>query len=174
MTGHRAQGEKFLPAFFVEPVELGQEFPLGELPLHMTYFPPVQAPFRPESANHLRGLINPLPPFVATVGDSAMFGPPDNPVHVKRIIKNDRLMNVHRRLVAALQYLPHSPQYRMPYNPHITIPEGDDRVQTGDQIEIGGFSIVEQNKFRGTWQVMAKIGLKGAAMTTDSRIIRRQ
>ena len=174
MAWHETQGGRFLPAFFVEPVEVGQEFPVSELPLHMTYFPPVGAPFRPESANHLRRLINPLPPFVATVGDSAMFGPPDDPVHVKQMIKDDRLMNVHHRLVMALRHLPHSSQYRMPYNPHITIPEGDDRVQTGDQIEVGGLSIVEQSGLRGTWQVMAKIGLKGAAMTTDGRIIRRQ
>ena len=174
MTGRKTQGEKFFPAFFVEPVEVGQEFAAGELPLHMTYFPPVNARFRSEAADDLRRLINPLPPFMATVGDSAIFGPPEAPVHVKRVIKNDRLMTVHCRLVAALQYLPHSPQYRMPYNPHITIPEGDDRVRTGDQIEIGGFSIVEKNNFHNTWQVMAKIGLRGAAMATDSRIIRRQ
>ena len=172
MTRHETQGGKFLPAFFVEPVELGQEFPRGELPLHMTYFPPVNTQFPPESADHLRRIINPIPPFTAKVGDSAIFGPPDNPVHVKRVLKSDRLMVVHRRLVAALQYLPHSPQYRMPYNPHITISEDDDRVQTGDQIEIGGLSIVEKRHAHSPWQVMAKIGLKGAEITTDGRIIR--
>ena len=60
----------------------------------------------------------------------------------------------------------------MPYNPHISIDKDDHRTQKGDTIEIGGFSIAEKREGRATWQIVAKIGLKGAEMTTDARIIK--
>lgn len=171
MTEQEARGGKFLPAFFVEPVLLGEEFASGELPLHMTYFPPVKAELTPELVGKLRTYVNPMPPFMATVGESALFGP-EHDIHVKRVESTPQLQAVHRRLVAVLQYLPHSSVYRIPYNPHITLPEGDSRVQTGDKIEVGGFSIIEKTP-HGSWQVMAKIGLKGADMQTDATLIKK-
>ena len=164
-------GSKFLPAFFVEPVVLGQEFE-GKLPLHMTYFPPVETEFRAEYADKLRYYANPMPPFIATVGEDAFFGP-NRDVPVREMMHTGPLLAVHRGIVAALHYLPHSTQYRTPYNPHISITHNDPRVETGDQIEIGGFSIVEKHRSGAPWRVMAKIGLKGADMVTDARIIKR-
>lgn len=152
---------KFLPAFFVDVVELGEEFPSGELPLHMTYFPPVQTTFDPELAPVLRRLINPMPPFLARVGKDDKFGE-NFDIPVKRVEHSPRIMAVHRALVATLQCLPHSAQYRTPYRPHITVDLKSDRIKTGDVLEMGGLSIVEKNSYRGTWQVLAKIGLKGS------------
>lgn len=151
---------KFLPAFFVDVVELGQEFQSGELPPHMTYFPPVETSFDPILAPILRRLINPMPPFRAVVGEDDMFGEART-IPVKLIEPSPQVMAVHRALVATLQYLPHSTQYRQPFRPHITVDTKTPPFQRGEEIEMGGLSIVEKNRYRGTWQVLAKIGLKG-------------
>jgi hypothetical protein len=164
-VSYQEESEKFLPAFFVDVVELGQEFKSGELPLHMTYFPPVQAPFDIQTATKLRRLINPLKPFTATVGESDLFGP-DRDIHVKLIEHSPQLLAVHRRLVATFQDLPHDPKYLMPYTPHIAMDVHDTRIKTGDTIEMGGLSIVEKLPYKGVWQVLAKIGLKGEAEIT--------
>lgn len=151
---------KFLPAFFVDVVELGQVFPRGEWPLHMTYFPPIQTSFDAKLAPNLRRYLNPMPPFEATVGESDFFGPQFD-IHVRRIEPSPQLLTVHRALVAALRHLPHNARYRMPYNPHISIDKDDTRLQTGDVFEVGGLSIIEKPAHSQTWQVIAKIGLKG-------------
>lgn len=166
------RGGKFLPAFFVEEVELGQTFARGEWPLHMSYFPPVNTAFRPELAARLREYINPMPPFIAEVGEDDMFGP-DRDVPVKLMMPSKELIAVHRALVSVLQYLPHPAQYRTPFNPHVSVKEGGVQLETGDTIEIGGFSIVETTPYSPNWQVLAKIGLRGTDMATDARLIKK-
>ena len=153
---------KFLPAFFVDVVEVGQEFESGELPLKMTYFPPVETAFDPRLAKHLRRLINPMPPFEATIGHDDMFGD-NHDIPVRHVIHTGPILAVHRALVSTLQHLPHATRYRTPYNPHITpgSSANDPRIQVGQTIEMGGLAIVEKTVARGTWQVLAKIGLKG-------------
>lgn len=153
---------KFLPAFFVDIVELGQEFNSGELPAHMTYFPPIEEPYDPQYAVYARKTINELPPFSAQVGSDALFG--DNRDIPVRIIQHDyRILEVHRRLISVLGHLQHDFRYRTPYNPHITIVDEEDvRTKQGARLEMGGLSIVEKLTERGTWKVMAKIGLKGS------------
>lgn len=167
------RGEKFLPAFFVEPVELGQEFPKGEWPLHMSYFPPVSASLRPEHVKRLREYINPMQPFMATIGDDALFGPAED-VPVKVMVERRELLAVHRKIVSVLQYLPHSTQFRTPFRPHVTVRAGDTTIETGDMVEVGGFSIAATTEHASTWTVIAKIGLKGADMATDARIIKKR
>lgn len=166
------QGGKFLPAFFVEEVELGQTFPRGEWPSHMSYFPPVDTTFKPELADRLREYVNPMPPFVAKIGKGAKFGPEeDKPVLL--VEPSKELIAVHRALVSVLQYLPHPTQYRTPFRPHISLKENGFQLETGDTIEIGDFSIVETTPYSPSWHVLAKIGLKGVDMKTDARLIKK-
>ena len=68
------RGGKFLPAFFVEPVELGTSFQRGKWPLHMSLFAPVETSFEPELAQLMREYVNPMEPFMATIGKQALFG----------------------------------------------------------------------------------------------------
>ena len=171
MAEQETQGGKFLPAFFVEPIALGETFHKADWPLHMTYFPPVSAQFKPEYAEKMRQYINPMEPFMATVGETDYFGE-NRDIPVKRLVHNERLLAVHRKLVAVLHHLPHSKTFRTPYNPHFSIKEGDSRLETGDSIEIGGFSVAEKFGQTDTWRIIAKIGLKGAEMSTDARIIK--
>lgn len=171
MAEQEARGGKILPAFFVEPVQLGEEFPSGEWPLHMTYFPPVEMTLRPVHAEQLRRYVNPMEPFMATIGEDDKFGPKRD-IPVRHLEHTPQLMAVHRKILAVFQSLPYNAQYRMPYNPHISIDKDDHRAQKGDTIEIGGFSIAEKREGHATWQIVAKIGLKGAEMTTDARIIK--
>ncbi len=171
MAQQETQGGKILPAFFVDPIDLGATFPSGEWPLHMTYFPPIAARFTPGHAIDLRRRVNPMKPFLATAGEAAVFGP-NHDIPVRRIRKTKELMVVHRALVATFGGLPHNPQYRMPYEPHVSIAADDTRLERHDSIEVGGFSIVEKSAITETWKVIAKIGLKGEAMKTDARIIK--
>ena len=172
MSAQEVRGGKFLPAFFVEEVELGQTFARGEWPLHMSYFPPVNASFQPQLATRLREYVNPMAPFIAQVGEDALFGP-DRDVPVKLVEPSKELLAVHRALVSVLHYLPHPAQYRTPFNPHVSVKEDGPQLETGDTIEIGGFSIVETLPNSSTWQVLAKIGLKGTDMATDARLIKK-
>lgn len=167
------RGGKFLPAFFVEPVELGANFQRGKWPLHMSFFAPVETTFNPELALLMREYVNPMEPFVATVGEPTLFGDnEDIPVH--RMVETPQLHAVNRALVSVLQYLPHSARYRTVFRPHITAKANGLQLNTGDTIEVGGFSIVETNNYSPNWQVIAKIGLKGADMVTDARLIKKQ
>lgn len=156
---------KFLPAFFVDVVALGQQFNAGELPLHMTYFPPLRAELSQQHVKDMRHYLNPLPPLELQVTESAYFGD-DNNQHVKRVKRTPRVLVAHRALVSAVGRLPHDMRYRMPFNPHITIAEDDTAIQTGDSIEVGGVSIIVKPENSRVWTVMAKIGLKGGLQTT--------
>lgn len=171
MFEQEARGGKILPAFFVEPVQLGEEFPRGEWPLHMTLFPSVETTLTPAHAEQLRRYVNPMEPFMATIGRDDKFGP-NRDIPVRHLEHTPQLLAVHRKILAVFQYLPHNTQYRMPYNPHISIDKDDPRAEEGDTIEIGGFSIAEKREGCATWQIVATIGLKGAEMATDARIIK--
>lgn len=173
MSERASRGGKFLPAFFVEPVALGETFERGQWPLHMSYFPPIETAFKLYLANRMREYINPMEPFMVEVGDDALFGP-NNDLPVKRMVETKELIAVHRALVAILQYLPHSAEFRTPLRPHVTSKPNGLQLNTGDTIEVGGFSIVETSQFSPNWQVIGKIGLKGADMLTDARIIKKE
>ncbi len=153
------RGSKFLPAFFVDIVEVGQTFRSGDLPLHVTLFPPLQARYEKEFGYVMKGVVNPQTPFEVTVGEEDLFGP-EYDVPVFHIEESPQLKRIHQSLVHALGVLLHDDTYRQPYNPHITIRPGEQTVHTGDNILIGGFSIVEKN-IRGNWEVVDNIGLKG-------------
>ena len=151
---------KFLPAFFVDVVELGEEFPSGELPEHMTWFPPIYTGFTPKIAEDMRRLINPIPPFIATVGEEALLGD-NHDIPVQLIESTPQLLAVRRALVSTLQHLPHSRKFEDNFTAHVTVGRNGSRFQAGDHIKMGGLSIVEKTNYRPTWQVIAKIGLKG-------------
>lgn len=149
---------EFIPAFFVDIVQKGETFPRGEWPLHLTLFPPIQAPYRSYYGDKLRSVVNVLSPFDITVGEDDMFGP-DHDVPVKHIEEAPRLQVIHMALVRTLASLMHDPTYRQPYNPHITVQSGA-MIETGETIRIGGFSVVEKTDDK--WTVVDKIGLWGA------------
>ena len=147
---------KFLPAFFVDVVQLGEEFASGELPEHMTWFPPIYTEFTPKIAEDMRRLINQITPFTAVVGEEAFLGE-NHDIPVRLIESTPRLLAVRRALVSTLQHLPHSRKFEDNFTAHIT----GSRFHTGDHIKMGGLSIVEKTNYRPTWQVISKIGLKG-------------
>ncbi|MFZ1250349.1 MAG: 2'-5' RNA ligase family protein [Candidatus Microsaccharimonas sp.] len=172
MVTEEAYGGKFLPAFFLEEVKLGDELDRGQLPLRMTLFPPVKAEFKQEYAQLLRKYIKPMDPFMATVGKPNTFGSSEKPVRVLEIEYNQRLIALQRKIVSVLQYLPHNTQFRAKFNAHVSIEKDDSRLETGDQIEIAGFSLVEMAPSTDHWKVIGKIGLKGSEMRTDGKIIK--
>jgi|GEM_PF-2999943 len=151
--------QKFVPAFFVDIVEKGETFPIADWPLHITLFPPLQTPYLGRYGEDLRGAVDGLSPFDVTVGEDDEFGP-DNDLPVLRIEESPRLRGLYGALVDTLANLIHDPTYRQPYNPHISKKLGM-TIQTGDTINIGGFSIVE--KKGSLWTVTDKIGLKGVS-----------
>jgi 2'-5' RNA ligase len=112
-----------------------------------------------------------MKPFMATIGKDDKFGP-DHTIPVRRITRTPELVAVHRNILAVFQSFPHDAKYRMPFKPHITIAKDDPRAQAKDMIEVGGFSIAEKAPRSDTWQIVAKIGLKGADIATDARIIK--
>ena len=162
--GHGIESQKFVPAFFVDIVEMGTVFESGEWPHHITMFPPVEEPYRYEYGEQLRHAVNPMTPFDVVVGKSALYGPGREPnVPVMQIEPSLELQKIHTALVAAVSHLLHDPQYRQPYNPHITIYSPHDAVTQGALIHVGGFSIAAK---RGhAWEIVDKIGLRGDVTT---------
>lgn len=150
---------KFLPAFFVDVVEKGQTFPAGELPRHITLFPPLQTPYNHEEmGSMLKYQFNPEIPFTAMVGDNDFFGP-ENDIPVQRT-ESPNLERIHNRLVSVLGTLLHDPTFRRPYNPHITVV--GDSLEKGQLIPVAGFSIIERRRDTlESWVVADKIGFKG-------------
>lgn len=149
---------KFLPAFFVNRVEMNSKYEGGKLPLHLTLFPPLHEKYDSDYGHALRSAINPQTPFDVIVGEDDLFGEQGD-VRVKRIEKSGRLLAVHESLVKVVATLLHDPTYLQPFNPHITVERGQD-IKTGSLVRIGGFAILE--KISGQpWEVVDKIGLKG-------------
>ena len=72
--GHGIESQKFVPAFFVDIVEMGTVFEPGEWPHHITMFPPVEETYRCEYGEQLRHAVNPMAPFDVVVGKSALYG----------------------------------------------------------------------------------------------------
>lgn len=150
---------KFLPAFFVDVVQLGEEFPSGELPLHMTYFAPLKTALRREYVEEARRYVNPLPEFTAHIGEPELFGDARD-IPVMLVEPTKEVVQVHRMLSAAFGRLPHDRRF-MPFRPHVTVHGEDARLVEGGEIHIGGLSLVEKDPRLDVWRVMAKIGLKG-------------
>lgn len=154
------RSEKFLPAFFVPVVEQGEEFALGELPLHITLFPPLGQKYLEEYSDQLKAAMNPFSAFDVTVEKDDLFGE-NHDIPVKRIYKSEELERVHGALVYCLGNLSHDSTWRRPYNPHISVPEAECQLQDGDTIYVGGFSIVQKSSPASLWKVVDKIGFKG-------------
>ncbi len=159
------EGREFIPAFFVDVVEKGEVFPSGAAhwPLHITLFPPLEAPYYPYYGDKMRSVVNTMAPFDVTLSEDepVMFGPNED-IPVRLINEAPRLRVIHDALVRTLANLTHDPTYRRPYNPHITI-RPDIDLDPGKKIHIGGFSIVEKTVGSNgeIWTVVDKIGLKG-------------
>lgn len=164
MSGEKPAVE-FVSAFFVELVNTGDKFQPGELPLHITTFPPILRRYEFEFGKEVRGAVGSMEPFTVTVGESDLFGP-DRRTRVKRIEDSNELQHLHDKLVVAVGHLLHDPTYRQPYSPHISVSNYKD-IPTGKQIEIAGFSIIGKID-TGLWEVVDKIGLKGAPHETIS------
>lgn len=150
--------EKFLPAFCVPVVREGQEFASGELPLHITLFPPLSAQYTDHIGDTLKEAMNPLQAFDVMVGESAMFGA-DESIPVKLIESSSRLEEVHGLLVKHVGILLHDPTWRQPYNPHISVHDTA-TVNTGESIHVGGFAIMAKAA-DSNWKVVDKVGFKG-------------
>ena len=150
---------KFIPAFFLPVVEIGQEFKSGERwPHHITLFPPLETTYDPEFGHSMRRQLNRHHPFIVRTAGEAYYGPNnDQPV---RLIEDDlRMQGMHYLLEKAIGDISHDETYRSPYNPHISV-ERHKELPRGVSIFIAGLSIVEK-RFGGVWTVVDKIGLKG-------------
>ena len=105
---------KFVPAFFVTPVNKGEEFSSGKIPKHITLFPPLHASFTPdEIGQSLKTACNPLQPFSVSVGEDARFGV-NNDILVQCIQESEQLQLVHETLVRVIGHLMHDPGFRQP------------------------------------------------------------
>ena len=153
------RSEKFLPAFFVPVVKQGEEFAPGELPLHITLFPPLKQQYLEEYSDQLKAAMNPFSAFDVTVEKDDLFGE-NRDIPVKRIYKSEELERVHGALVYCLGNLSHDSTWRKPYNPHISV-ETEGQLRDGDTVHVGGFSIVQKASPAGLWKVVDKIGFKG-------------
>ena len=160
-------GEKFLPVFFVDEVKIGETFTSGDWPLHITLFPPLEATYQPSDGERIRFNVHAFEPFSVTAGEEAMFGPAED-VHVRKIEQSDPLNRVHKGLVRALSRLSHDPQYRMPYNPHISEVASSTPVLKGTSMLLEGLSIAVQKQritsggeLQKTWEVVDKMRFKG-------------
>lgn len=154
---NRPIGEKFLPAFFVEITEKGQNFGRGDWPAHITLFPPIDEAYSDTYTEVFRQALNHVPAFDVVVGEDRLFGP-DEDVPVRVIVPSDALRAVHQELVLVCGMLLHDPTYRRPYNPHISHPEHFG-IKSGQPIHIGGFCVAVC--FGGSWNIVEKIGFKG-------------
>lgn len=158
MAGEGEQSAKFVPAFFLDVVEMGQEFRSGELPLHITTFPPVEAPYDRSFTEGMRAYLNKCRPFTVTVEGDDMFGPEED-VPVKKFKNSLELLGMHLVHIYALGELLHDKTYTQPYNPHITV-KTHEQLKDGTELKIGGFSVIEKTK-SGLYKVVDKVGLWG-------------
>lgn len=152
---------KFLPGFFVDVVEMHAIYEGGELPLHISLFPPIKDRYTVELAKSLRTLINPMDPFEVTLGQFDTFDDEEEKVGVRRIEESGRLHTLHRAFVKALAHLEHDAQYLRPYNPHISLRAGQE-LEVVSTVHIGGFSVLQKPSKEEPWIVIDKIGLKGS------------
>jgi len=158
MPGEGERSTKFVPAFFLDEVKMDQEFPSGELPLHITTFPPVEMPYDRSFTEGMRGYLNRCRPFMVTVEGDGMFGPAED-VPVKKLKNSLELLGMHLVHIYALGELLHDKTYTQPYDPHITV-KNHEVLKDGTELKIGGFSILEKTK-SGLYKVVDKVGLWG-------------
>jgi hypothetical protein len=151
---------KFLPGFFLDTVGLHATYKGGELPLHISLFPPVKDSYSEELGVSLRKLVHPMDPFDVIIGQSDTFDDDTEKVSVRHIEDSGRLQTLHRAFVEVLAHLEHDAQYRRPYNPHVSIRPGQE-VEAGSVVHIEAFSILEKPGKEEPWEVIDKIKLKG-------------
>ena len=158
MTVEGERSTKFVPAFFLDVVNIDQEFQSGELPLHITTFPPVEVPYNRSFTDGMRDFLNGCRPFTVTVEGNDKFGPEED-VLVKKIKNSLELFGLHTIQAYALGELLHDDTYIRPYDPHITVKDYN-QLEDGTELEIGGFSVIEKTQ-SGLYKVIDKIGFWG-------------
>lgn len=160
MGDQEQRGGKFIPAFFLDVIPKGYEFPRGRWPHHVTLFPPLEAPYGPAFGDQLRTELNHHYPFIVRTAGEALFGPEDNKTAKVRLLEPSlSLQGVHYLIEKAIGDIYHDETYREPYNPHITVEQFSD-VPRGMSVFIAGLAIVEK-RLGGVWKVVDKVGLKG-------------
>lgn len=158
MNAENRFGTKFVPAFFVNPVEIGEEFNSGEMPRHVTLFPPVLTNFTSDRIGQsLKTACSRIEPFSILVGDDAWFGV-NHDILVQRIQESKQLKLVHETLARVVGHLMHDPTFRQPYNPHVTVKR--DRLPFREELVVDCFSVVAKND-GGKWLISDKVQFKG-------------
>jgi hypothetical protein len=153
-----ARESKFLPVFFLPVVERGAEFAPDTLPLHITLFPPLRAPYDRRFGDELRTQLNQHEPFIVKTAGEAYYGPNED-IPTRLLEPSLSMHGMHAMVELAIGTLLHDETYRRPYRPHISVNDFSD-VPRNQSIFVAGLSIVE--KISGhNWVVVDKVGLKG-------------
>ncbi|TDW28695.1 2'-5' RNA ligase superfamily protein [Cryobacterium psychrophilum] len=151
----------------LSPLQVGDQFPVNEWPLHIT----VLAPFRTDAApGHVAALIaaaaSAEPAIPAVVGRKQMFGRRhDVPVSV--MVENEALTRLHEQLVAAVGPLGESPQEPAftgaEFTPHITF-KNHGRMHAGDTVLLEQIAVVDMapRSAAGGRTVLATVVLSGS------------
>ena len=151
MTGEGEQIAKFLPFFSLNHIRVGQTYASGQLPLHVTVFPPIQESYDREYGDNLRDFLSGCEPFDAVAEGEDWFGP-ENDIKVKRIKDSLAIIGLHAAHVKHLGELKHDPTYTLPYRPHVTVREFS-QIPDGSRIRVDSISIASKRK-SGLWTIV--------------------
>lgn len=165
MPEQKTSGEKLLPVFFVDEVKIGETFDRRDWPLHITLFPPVEAPYSMDLGVRMREHINPLEPFTVRVNGEATYGPQEaidagkgTPVYT--VEKKRQLLAVHNGFIKALSRLPHDATFRQPYRPHISKQHAHRSLALNEELYVEGLSVVTREAGSAQWTVADKMRFK--------------
>lgn len=155
----KAQEAKFVPAFFLDVVEQGQEIQSGKWPHHITLFPPLKTTYDPVFGEALRGRLNQHYPFIVRTSEETVHFGPNEDKPARLLEPSLSLQGVQYLIEKAVGDILHDRTYRDSFRPHITVEHFDD-VRPGRSIFIEGLCIVEK-RLGGVWTVVDKLRLKG-------------
>jgi hypothetical protein len=153
----RASSAKFLPAFFVEPLERGETIATDALPPHIALYQEVNMLYRPKMDELVRFAVRDITPHKIELAERTYDD--TNGSSAFRVMGSLSLSMTYRSLFTILQSF--SRETVQPFRPKIVVPQGPSQLHEDQYLSVNSITVIETYAQTPGWEVVDVIPLRG-------------
>jgi hypothetical protein len=155
----RASSAKFLPAFFVEPLERGETIATDALPPHVALYSEVNMLYRPKMDELVRFAVRDITPHKIELAERTYDD--TSGLSAFRVMGSLSLSMTYRSLFTILQGF--SRETVQPFRPRIVVPQGPSQLHEDQHLSVNSITVIETHAQTSEWEVVDVIPLRGKA-----------